>query len=50
MENNFDEDYENDFQFKEFLNKYAIHWQWFALAVSICMIFAFVYLRYTIPQ
>jgi capsular exopolysaccharide synthesis family protein len=51
MENNhFDEDYENDFQFKEFLNKYAIHWQWFALAVSICLIFAFAYLRYTIPQ
>ena len=50
MENNhFDEDYENDFQFKEFLNKYAIHWKWFALGVGICLIFAFVYLRYTIP-
>jgi capsular exopolysaccharide synthesis family protein len=48
--NNFDEDYENDFQFKEFLNKYAIHWQWFALGVGICLILAFVYLRYTIPQ
>jgi tyrosine-protein kinase Etk/Wzc len=50
MENNFDEDYENDFQFKEFLNKYAIHWQWFALAIGICLILAFAYLRYTIPQ
>ena len=51
MENDhFDEDYENDFQFKEFLNKYAIHWQWFALAVSICLLMAFLYLRYTIPQ
>lgn len=51
MENNhFDEDYENDFQFKEFLNKYAIHWQWFALGVSVCFILAFLYLRYTIPQ
>ena len=48
--NNFDEDYQNDFQFKEFLNKYAIHWQWFALGVGVCLIFAFVYLRYTIPQ
>lgn len=48
--NNFDEDYENDFQFKEFLNKYSIHWKWFALGVGICLILAFVYLRYTIPQ
>ena len=29
--NNFDEDFENDFQFKEFLNKYSIHWKWFAI-------------------
>jgi tyrosine-protein kinase Etk/Wzc len=51
MENNhFDEDYENDFQFKEFLNKYTIHWRWFALGVSVCLILAFLYLRYTIPQ
>ncbi len=50
MENNFEEDYENDFQFKEFLNKYTIHWQWFALGVSVCLLLAFLYLRYTIPQ
>lgn len=48
--NNFDEDFENDFQFKEIFNKYVIHWQWFALGVGICLIFAFMYLRYTIPQ
>jgi capsular exopolysaccharide synthesis family protein len=48
--NNFDEDFENDFQFKEFLNKYSIHWQWFALGVSVCLLLAFLYLRYTIPQ
>jgi tyrosine-protein kinase Etk/Wzc len=51
MENNhFDEDFENDFQFKEFLNKYTIHWRWFALGVSVCSIVAFLYLRYTVPQ
>jgi tyrosine-protein kinase Etk/Wzc len=48
--NNFDDDFEDDFQFKEILNKYAIHWQWFALAVSVCLLLAFLYLRYTIPQ
>lgn len=51
MDNNhFDEDFENDFQFKEFLNKYSIHWKWFALGVSICLLLALLYLRYTIPQ
>jgi tyrosine-protein kinase Etk/Wzc len=51
MENDhFDEDFENDFQFKEFLNKYTTHWQWFALGVSVCLLLAFLYLRYTIPQ
>jgi tyrosine-protein kinase Etk/Wzc len=51
MENNhFDDDFEDDFQFKEFLNKYTIHWQWFALGVSVCLLLAFLYLRYTIPQ
>jgi tyrosine-protein kinase Etk/Wzc len=48
--NNFDEDFENDFQFKEFLNKYSIHWQWFALGIGVCLLLAFLYLRYTIPQ
>nr|WP_315177785.1 polysaccharide biosynthesis tyrosine autokinase [uncultured Flavobacterium sp.] len=51
MENNhFDEDFENDFQFKEFLNKYTIHWRWFVLGVSVCLLLAFLYLRYAIPQ
>jgi tyrosine-protein kinase Etk/Wzc len=51
MENDhFEEDYENDFQFKEFLNRYAIHWQWFALGTAICLTLAFSYMRYTIPQ
>ncbi|MFE3869282.1 GumC family protein [Flavobacterium sp. LS2P90] len=48
--NNFDEDYENDFDLKAFFNKYLIHWQWFVLAVTIGLVGAYIYLRYTIPQ
>jgi len=48
--NNLDEDFENDFQLKEILNKYSIHWRWFPLGVSVCLLLAFLYLRYTIPQ
>ena len=48
--NNFDEEYENDFDLKLFLNKYLIHWQWFALTICIGLLGSFLYLRYTIPQ
>ncbi|WP_281637503.1 GumC family protein [Flavobacterium marginilacus] len=54
MENNnnksFEEDLENDFNLKEFFDKYLVHWKWFGFGVSICLIMAFLYLRYTIPQ
>jgi tyrosine-protein kinase Etk/Wzc len=52
MENNnsFNDDIENDFDLKAFLDKYLIHWKWFGLGVTICLILAFLYLRYTIPQ
>ncbi|MBG6109873.1 capsular exopolysaccharide synthesis family protein [Flavobacterium sp. CG_9.10] len=48
--NNFDDDLENDFDLKAFFDKYLIHWKWFALGVSVCLLLAFLYLRYTIPQ
>lgn len=48
--NNFDDDFENDFDLKLFVNKYLFHWQWFVLAVSIGLLSSFLYLRYTIPQ
>ena len=48
--NNFDEDFENDFQLKEFLNKYSIYWQWFVLGIGVSLLLVFLYLRYTIPQ
>jgi tyrosine-protein kinase Etk/Wzc len=48
--NNFDDEYENEFDLKALLSTYLIHWQWFVLAISICLSGAFMYLRYTIPQ
>ncbi|MFV5702408.1 GumC family protein [Flavobacterium sp. XS2P12] len=48
--NNFDDDLENDFDLKGFLEKYLKQWQWFVLAISICLLGAFLYLRYTVPQ
>ncbi|PJJ11121.1 capsular exopolysaccharide synthesis family protein [Flavobacterium sp. 1] len=52
MENNnysFNDDLENDFDLKAFFDKYLIHWKWFGLGVGVSLIFAFLYLRYTIP-
>ncbi|MDZ4329131.1 MAG: polysaccharide biosynthesis tyrosine autokinase, partial [Flavobacterium sp.] len=48
--NSFDEDFENDFQLKEILNKYLIYWQWFLVCLCISFTVVFLYLRYTIPQ
>jgi tyrosine-protein kinase Etk/Wzc len=48
--NDFDDEYENDFDLKALLTTYLIHWQWFVLAISICLFGALMYLRYTIPQ
>jgi len=35
---------------REQLDKYVIHWKWFLLSIVICLIAAFLYLRYTVPQ
>jgi len=32
------------------LLKYAVHWKWFLLSVVLCLIVAFVYLRYAQTQ
>lgn len=51
MENySYDDDFESDFDFKVIIDKYAIHWKWFVLAVSLSLLAAFLYLRYTTPQ
>ncbi|MDD5149975.1 MAG: polysaccharide biosynthesis tyrosine autokinase [Flavobacterium sp.] len=52
MDNNYrsDENQNEDFNLRTILDKYLIHWQWFVLAVSVSLIIAFAYLRYTTPQ
>ncbi|MEO8238597.1 MAG: polysaccharide biosynthesis tyrosine autokinase [Flavobacterium sp.] len=35
---------------REQLDKYIIHWKWFLLSAVLCLIFAFLYLRYTTPS
>jgi capsular exopolysaccharide synthesis family protein len=46
----FEDDYEDDFNLKEVLNKYLVHWRWFAICAVVGLLAAFLYLRYTIPQ
>jgi tyrosine-protein kinase Etk/Wzc len=51
MENNsFENDFDNSIDLKTILNKYLVHWQWFLLTVVMCLLSAFFYLRYVIPQ
>jgi len=35
---------------REELEKYLIHWKWFALGAIIALVLAFLYLRYATPQ
>ena len=48
--NNLDEDQSEDFNLREALERYLSHWQWFVLAVCLCVTIAYVYLRYTTAQ
>ena len=48
--NNPDEDQNEDFNLREAIDRYLDHWQWFVLAVCLCVTMAYVYLRYTTPQ
>jgi len=50
FEDDFEDDFENDLDLKASLVKYLIHWKWFALGVGVCLVLAFLYLRYTVPQ
>jgi len=43
------EDQETDFQIKEELAKYLIHWRWLVLSVLVFFIVAYIKLRYTVP-
>lgn len=44
------EDEIEEVNLREQLDKYAIHWKWFLLSTVLCLIFAFLYLRYTAPS
>lgn len=48
--NNVVEDEINEVNLREQLDKYLIHWKWFVLSAVLCLIFAFLYLRYTTPS
>ena len=44
------EDEINDVNLREQLDKYLIHWKWFILSIFLCLVLAFLYLRYTTPS
>jgi tyrosine-protein kinase Etk/Wzc len=52
MENNYisEENQDEDFNLRDTLERYLNNWQWFVLAVCLCITLAFIYLRYTTPQ
>ena len=41
---------EEEFYLKDILGKYIIHWKWFALGVTVCLIATFLHLRYATPE
>ncbi|WP_281310496.1 GumC family protein [Flavobacterium flavigenum] len=45
--NEAEEDVINEVNLREQLDKYLIHWKWFILSVFLCLVLAFLYLRYT---
>ncbi|PXY45712.1 GumC family protein [Flavobacterium hydrophilum] len=44
------EDEINEVNLREQLDKYLVHWKWFILSALLCLILAFLYLRYTTPS
>ena len=45
-----DENQNDDINLRDTLERYLNHWQWFALAILLCVSIAFIYLRYSMPQ
>ena len=39
-----------DVNLREQLDKYLMHWRWFLVSIIICLMGAFLYLRYTTPS
>ncbi|WP_417940025.1 GumC family protein [Flavobacterium sp. RS13.1] len=44
------EDETREVNLREQLDRYIIHWRWFVLSALLCMVLAFLYLRYTTPN
>jgi tyrosine-protein kinase Etk/Wzc len=44
------ENHNREFQLRNFIDHYLVHWKWFLLGAFVCLTIAFVYLRYTTPQ
>ena len=45
-----DENQNEGINLRDTLERYLNHWQWFALAILLCVSIAFIYLRYSMPQ
>lgn len=43
------ENHESDFNIREQIEKYLVHWKWFLLSVIVVLGLAFLYLRYSTP-
>lgn len=44
-----EENQESDFNIREQVEKYFIHWRWFILAIIVSLTVSFIYLRYATP-
>jgi tyrosine-protein kinase Etk/Wzc len=44
------ENHNREFQLRNFIDHYLVHWKWFLTGTFISLTIAFVYLRYTTPQ
>ena len=40
---------EDTFDFRDMAERYIIQWKWFVFGVIVCVVFATLYLRYSIP-
>lgn len=51
MESNpLNENHNREFQLRNFIDHYLVHWKWFLVGAFISLTVAFIYLRYSTPQ
>ena len=41
---------EEEFYLKDILSKYILHWKWFFFGIIVCLMAAFLHLRYSTPE